>query len=87
MITYEDFCKSIIYMEALKHFRILKEIKMTQDYVDEIMAKVPKIELHKFELHNCPSGYISTFEGIPIVVDDTLDKPYKLVFVGDDNYE
>ena len=82
MITYEDICKTIMYMRALKYPHRLKEIKMTQDYADYIAAQVPKIELH-----NCPSGYISTFEGVPVVVDDTLDRPYELVFAGDDKNE
>jgi hypothetical protein len=69
-----------MYMRALKYPHRLKEIKMTQDYADYIVAQVPKIELHKLELHNCPSGCISTFEGVPIIVDNTLDIPYKLVF-------
>lgn len=87
MITYEDYIKTIAYMQAATYPRRLKEIKMTPGFyndivADDIISKIPKVKLH-----NCPSGCISTFEGIPIIVDDTLDKPYELVFTGDDDYE
>lgn len=87
MITYEDYIKTLAYMQAATYPRRLKEIKMTPDFYndivdDDIISKIPKVKLH-----NCPSGCISTFEGIPIIVDDTLDKPYELIFTGDDDYE
>ena len=85
--TYEDCVKAITYMQACTVPCRLKEIKMTLDFYNDIIADDVISKIPKIKLHNHPSRYVSTFEGIPIIVDDTLDKPYELVFTGADDYE
>lgn len=71
----KEINEAILYMEAVS-YNTLKEIKMTNDFYNYLTAK----HTTKIILENTPEGVISEFIGIPVVIDNTIDGSYELVF-------
>jgi hypothetical protein len=53
----------------------IKQIKVTKEFAQKLEAEYVKEIIYE----NTPQGHIAKFTGIPIIIDDTLKKPYVFV--------
>ena len=71
----DEFYKVIVNTQNINHSP-LKEIKVTNKFYDCVISKC-RVEI---KLEDTSQGIVANFTGIPIVIDDTIDDDYELVF-------
>lgn len=72
----KEFNKAMLYMEAVSYKQHLKEIKITNDFYNYLAPKY----IAEIKHENTPEGIIDKFIGVPIVIDNTINDNYKLIF-------
>lgn len=70
-----EFYKVIVNTQNI-NYNHLKEIKVTNEFYECVIAKC-RTEIIS---EDAPQGLIGKFTGIPIVIDDTIDDDYELIF-------
>lgn len=53
----------------------IKQIKVTPEFAQKLEAECVK----EIICEDTPQGYIVNFRGIPVIIDDTLEKPFVFV--------
>ena len=71
----DEFYRTIVNTKNI-NYSPLKEIKVTNEFYDYIINKY-RVEI---KLKDTSQGIVANFTGIPIVIDDTIDDDYELVF-------
>ena len=72
----KEFNKAMLYMEAVSYKQHLKEIKITNDFYNYLAPKC----IAEIKHENTPEGIVDKFIGIPVVIDNTIDDNYELIF-------
>ena len=72
----KEFNEAILYMEAVSYKQHLKEIKITNDFYNYLAPKC----IADTNVENTPESIIDKFIGVPIVIDNTINDNYKLIF-------
>lgn len=70
-----EFYKVIVDTQNI-NYNPLKEIKVTNEFYERVIAKC-RTEIIS---EDTSQGLIGKFTGIPIVIDDTIDDDYELIF-------
>ena len=66
----------ILHMESVSYKQHLKEIKITNDFYNYLAPKY----IAEIKHENTPEGIIDKFIGVPIVIDNTINDNYELIF-------
>lgn len=70
-----EFYRVIVNTQNI-NYSPLKEIKVTNEFYDYVINKC-RVEII---CEDTSQGIVANFTGIPIVIDDTIDDDYELVF-------
>ena len=71
----DEFYRTIVNAQNIT-YSPLKEIKVTNKFYDYVISKC-RVEI---KLKDTSPGIVANFTGISIVIDDTIDDDYELVF-------